>query len=128
MKYLKKFSIESDYQVFKTSADYIEPNVSVIEEDNKCCYNPIKPLFPCYLIVGDNGDNGVALYQYLTNTYPNSGTVTLGESEIIYLNSERVYKITKYNNLYVMGEMATIDYELSSTGLVYEPNHSGGGN
>ena len=109
--------------------DWATPNVSIIEEEeNKCCYTPSKLLFPCYLIVGDNGDNGVALYQYLTKMYPNSGTATLGESEIIYLNSERVYKIIKLNSSYVMGEMVSMDYELSSTGLVYRPNHGGGGN
>lgn len=39
MWYLKKFSTESNYQAFKGSVDYIEPNVSLITDNNIINYN-----------------------------------------------------------------------------------------
>ena len=47
MKYLKKFSTESDYQTFKSSSEYIKPNVSAIEDSTSSPvqYNPVKPTF-----------------------------------------------------------------------------------
>ena len=44
MWYLKKFSTESDYQAFKRSMEYLEPNVSLITDNNKINYNPIIPI------------------------------------------------------------------------------------
>lgn len=43
MRYLKKFNTESDYQVFKESVDYIEPNVSLITDNNIIKYNKFIP-------------------------------------------------------------------------------------
>lgn len=41
MRYLKKFSTESDYQTFKEGVEYLEPNVSSITDNNKIYYNSI---------------------------------------------------------------------------------------
>ena len=41
MKYLKKFNTHSEYETFKQSAEYIEPNVSVCVNENEVHYNPI---------------------------------------------------------------------------------------
>jgi hypothetical protein len=43
MKYLNKFENESDYQAFKSSSEYVEPNVSLIENGNTIFYEPVKP-------------------------------------------------------------------------------------
>lgn len=40
MKYLKKFETETAYNTFKTSQDYITPNVSLVTDDNVVYYNP----------------------------------------------------------------------------------------
>ena len=42
-EYLKKFDTEAQYNTFKTSADYVEPNVSFIKETNGVAYNPYDP-------------------------------------------------------------------------------------
>lgn len=39
MKYLKEFSTESDYQAFKSSSDWVTPNVSFITKDETLVYN-----------------------------------------------------------------------------------------
>lgn len=44
MKYLKKFQTDADYQAFKSSTNYIEPNVSAIEEGNSLFYNSIQTI------------------------------------------------------------------------------------
>ena len=44
MYYLKKFQIDSEYQEFK-GGDFITPNVSTVEENNKVYYNP-KTILP----------------------------------------------------------------------------------
>lgn len=43
MKYLKKFDTHSDYETFKQSSEYIEPNVSVLVNENKVYFNSIGP-------------------------------------------------------------------------------------
>ena len=39
MKYLKKFNDQYNYDLFKSSADYILPNVSYIQSVNKIIFN-----------------------------------------------------------------------------------------
>ena len=43
MNYLKRFTNDADYQSFK-GGDFITPNVSTVEENNKVYYNPLKKL------------------------------------------------------------------------------------
>lgn len=43
MKYLKKFNTESEYNSFKDSDAFIEPNVSHIKENHSVEYNSNKP-------------------------------------------------------------------------------------
>ena len=52
-----------------------------LEDDN---YKYI--VFPMYLEVGDNGDKGKMLYEYLTKKYPDSGSDDL--SEEIYVDGD----------------------------------------
>lgn len=40
MKYLKKFQTNADYQSFKSSGDWITPNVSVIADDDTIVFEP----------------------------------------------------------------------------------------
>lgn len=39
MKYLKNFQTNADYQAFKSSEEYVEPNVFRIEENSSVVYN-----------------------------------------------------------------------------------------
>lgn len=55
MKYIKKFSTDADYQAFKSSTDYIEPNVSAIEENSSVIYEPIKTqVLQSFIIFGSS--------------------------------------------------------------------------
>lgn len=40
MYYLKRFNLDTDYQSFNGGEDFITPNVSAVEENNKVYYNP----------------------------------------------------------------------------------------
>lgn len=55
MKYLKKFSTESEYQTFKNGDDWVTPNVSAIEEDNGLFYNEIPKLISFTVYCGGDG-------------------------------------------------------------------------
>lgn len=86
MKYLKKFSTESEYQTFKNGDDWATPNVSTIDETIRVVYEPIPPMFPCYLNVGENGEKAVAVYNYLLEKYGNVTThQTVPETFILNL-------------------------------------------
>lgn len=69
MKYLKTFSTESEYQAFKDGDDWVTPNVSTIDENNSVVFEAIPSMFPCYLNVGENGEKGIALYNFLVEQY-----------------------------------------------------------
>lgn len=43
MKYLKLFNQHTDYETFKASQDYIEPNVSYCISEDEVHYNPVTP-------------------------------------------------------------------------------------
>jgi len=43
MKYIKVFNTDSEYQIFKDGEDYVTPNVSLINDNNAVCFNPIPP-------------------------------------------------------------------------------------
>ena len=51
MKYLKKFNVASEYDVFKESEGYILPNVSYVVENERVNFNPYIP--PHVISVGD---------------------------------------------------------------------------
>lgn len=44
MKYLKLFNQHTDYETFKASQDYIEPNVSYCISEDEVHYNPVTPV------------------------------------------------------------------------------------
>ena len=120
-----------------------------VDSKSNSSYNYVRPfalldiggtdlttLFPCYLTgsitplgIIDNGEIGIQLYNYLRNKYSN-GIWSLASDEKIYVNSTIVNKITIYNDYsnIILGEYNTIDYELTSDGQVYKPNHSGSAN
>ena len=120
MKYLKKFSTESDYQTFKSSAEYIEPNVSVTEESTTIYYNPIVPsLFPLTLVEGETSENGRLLYEYICNNYQPEQEIEITEEINITTNGStggtlydngtvKVVMITTRNNYnYTYGKSIT---------------------
>lgn len=86
-----------------------------LEDDN---YKYI--VFPMYLEVGDNGDKGKMLYEYLTVKYPNS--YSNGLPEKIYVNGDikpylhSGYKLTDGGDLYVLHANGSITYEKYDTG------------
>lgn len=44
-RFFKRFAAHSDYETFKSSAEYIMPNISVCDDDKlNVHYNPIPPL------------------------------------------------------------------------------------
>ena len=142
MKYINKFSTNADYQAFTEGGGYVTPNVCYVDETDGLVIKPkvnnggtdITVSFPCYLSgsisplgIIDNGEIGIQLYNYLRNKY-SDGIWSLASDEKIYVNSTIVNKIIIYNNYsnIVLGEHWTMDYELTSDGQVYKPNHSGG--
>ena len=48
MEYLKSFTTDAEYQQFLGGGDFITPNVSAVEENNKVYYNPIFFPLPRY--------------------------------------------------------------------------------
>ena len=51
-EYLKKFNSHSEYETFKQSQQYIEPNVSVCVTENDIHYNPIAAVVHEYVDLG----------------------------------------------------------------------------
>lgn len=51
-EYLKKFNSHSEYEAFKRSQQYIEPNVSVCVTENDIHYNPIAAVVHEYVDLG----------------------------------------------------------------------------
>jgi hypothetical protein len=53
----------------------------------------------------------------------------LASDEKIYVNSDRIDKITINNNYekIILGIYVSMDYELTSDGQVCKPDHGGGG-
>ena len=47
MKYLKEFSTESDYVVYRDGGSYLKPNVSLLDDNGDVFYNFTPP--PNYL-------------------------------------------------------------------------------
>jgi hypothetical protein len=68
MWYLKRFQTNADYQAFKNGDEWTTPNVSAIEENSGVVFEP-PSIFPCYLNVGENGEKGIALYNFLVEQY-----------------------------------------------------------
>jgi hypothetical protein len=50
MKYLKLFQKESDYQSFTENDDFVTPNVSFAQEENKVFYNPKMAEYVTFII------------------------------------------------------------------------------
>lgn len=74
MEYIKMFKNISQFEDFKNSSEWITPNVSYMVETTKCNFQPyVKPPYqltwPVELINGDNGEKGIALYNYLVENY-----------------------------------------------------------
>lgn len=75
MKYLKKFQTNADYQTFKSSSEYVAPNISVIENDHMIFYEPIKP--PTLITFTVNGaeyqaEEGMTFYDWAMSEYYDS--------------------------------------------------------
>lgn len=43
MKYLKEFSVESEYLTYRDSSDYLKPNVSLCDDNGGVYYNFTPP-------------------------------------------------------------------------------------
>lgn len=82
MKYLKKFQTNTDYQTFKSSSEYVEPNVSVIENDNTIFYEPVKsPTLITFTVNGAEyqAEEGMTFYDWaMSEYYDSSCRLTLG--------------------------------------------------
>lgn len=103
MKYLKKFSTESEYQTFKNSDDWVKPNLSAIVEPSPVIiFNGVhfNLQFPVTLIEGENGELGIALYNFLLEKY---GTVTshqtVPETFILHLENYGVVNEVTSNKI-----------------------------
>ena len=84
-----------------------------LEDDN---YKYI--VFPMHLVVGDNGDKGKMLYEYLTSKYPDGGADL---SEKIYVDGD----IMPYLNSGYTLTAARGFYKLDANGLITYRSHSG---
>lgn len=126
MKYLKKFQTNADYQTFKGSSDYVKPNLSAIVESTPIIiFNSVhfNLQFPVTLIEGENGELGVALYEYLNKKY---GTVSnhliVDETFIIHIESYGVVNELTSNQIgsdgdgYCLYHEGGSRYTLSSDG------------
>lgn len=124
MKYLKKFQTNADYQTFKGSDDWITPNVSLIEEEIPVVIYSIAPIT---LIEGENGELGVALYEYLNGKY---GTVTkthltIDETFVLHVetpgfdNEITSNKIASEKDGYCLYHGAGSAFILNPTGKLY---------
>ena len=54
MKYLKLFEEESNYQTFVNNGEMVLPNVSYIEESDRCAFNPVPKVILNYNCPNDN--------------------------------------------------------------------------
>ena len=91
MKYVNKFSTNTDYQAFAGGEDYVTPNVCYVEETNGIIVKPEinennTLQFPIYLVYGDNGQVGIDLYNYLLEKggIDRTGDIT---NEVIYYDN-----------------------------------------
>ena len=91
MKYLKKFQTNADYQAFKNGDDWVKPNLSAIVESSPVIiFNSVhfNLQFPVTLIEGENGELGVALYNYLLEKYGTvTGHQTVPETFILHIDN-----------------------------------------
>jgi hypothetical protein len=129
MKYINKFSTNTDYQTFKGSSYWVTPNISYIEEEKKCKYNVKKLAFT--LSRGHNGDNGVYIFNLLFNKYGLNYEGTIAETIMI---TGTDYEDGTYNTITIentddgriyFGE--THAY-LRPDGFLYSLSHGGGSN
>lgn len=129
MEYLKIFSSESDYQTFKEGNDWITPNVSIIEENKGIKYNAKKLAFT--LKDGDNGDNGVYVFNLLFNKYGLNYNGTITETITI---TDTVYENGTYNTIKIENTGTGRIYfgethaYLQPDGYLYSANYGGGSN
>lgn len=89
MKYLKLFSTESDRNTY-LSGNFDKPNVSVVKGSTVISYTPKTNTleFPVYLVEGDNGEIGIALYNYLIEKYDPARNNILDSNDVIYITSD----------------------------------------
>ncbi len=78
-------------------------------------------VFPMYLEVGDNGDKGKMLYEYLTVKYPDGGSYDL--SEEIYVDGDIMPYIDSGYRLTAGQDW----YKLHANGSITHESHTGGG-
>jgi hypothetical protein len=82
MKYLKLFNQHTDYETFKASQDYIEPNVSYCINEDEVHYNPV--VTPTEEVATD------LRYAFENNYNESSLTIT-------FTNAEKNYLIQYFN-------------------------------
>jgi hypothetical protein len=75
MKYLKKFQTNADYQAFKSSSEYVEPNLSAIENDNTIFYEPVKPTLITFTIsnIEYQAEEGMTWEEWCNSEYNKNG-------------------------------------------------------
>jgi hypothetical protein len=105
MKYIKKFSTNTNYNTFANSGEYVTPNICYIEEEKSVKYNIKKLAFT--LSRGHNGDNGVYIFNLLFNKYGLNYEGTIAET------------ITITGTDYEDGTYNTITIENTSDGRIY---------
>lgn len=130
MKYLKVFETNSQYTTFQTSSDYITPNVTLITSEATIKYNP--QLFPINLVVGDNGELGIKLYEYISIKLQSTNKYTLNDQEIVYINGNKVTNPVQYatTQYFRLDFNDGYKYYLYSTGTLNRASstHGGGSN
>lgn len=106
MKHLRIFEKSTDYQSFKVSADYIEPNVSVVKElatSEAIKYNPIVVSSVISFTVDGvafQADRGMYWHEWLESDYntvgafqanPDVWATVIWNNKALTLNGEYVY-------------------------------------
>lgn len=114
MKYLKKFQTNADYQAFKSSNDYITPNVSVITKDDTIVFEPfVVPAAVFTFTVNGNqyqAEEGMTWQQFVDSEYntvnelgdksfKDVGTIQYGEVCWEY-NPDGIEYYTEYMDVY----------------------------
>ena len=100
-RFFKRFAAHSDYETFKSSAEYIMPNISVCDDDKlNVHYNPIPPLINFNIddesyqaLEGMTWDNWINSQYNINNKFR---IYYAGPSPLIVLTSNTSYEI--YNN------------------------------
>ena len=126
MKYLKVFDSNPEYSQFKSSSQYIEPNLSLVLSENRVMFNDVDPVLS--FRVEGNGSVTIKLRKYYGISF-SSGDHTTEVDE--FANGCSVSDLNAFLQYSTDGliwhdyEFATELTELAHTSLIYRAEACG---